>query len=237
MPVMSSAGKPPMQQFKVLVVDDEPDILELLEYNLVNDGYIVQTAPDGEQALKIAKTMQPDLILLDIMMPRLDGVETCRRLREMPECRDTNIVFLTARAEEYSELAGFQAGADDYVTKPIKPRVLLSRLRAVLRRSAEIWNSGADKIKVGDLEILKDEHVVYQDGKAITLPKKEFELLYFLASRPGKVFSREHLLEKIWGVDVFVVPRTIDVHIRKLREKLGEAYIQTIKGVGYKFAG
>jgi two-component system alkaline phosphatase synthesis response regulator PhoP len=226
-----------MEQYKVLVVDDEPDILEIIEYNLKQEGYEVHITSDGETAIRKAREIKPDLILLDIMMPKMDGVEACRRLREMPETKSACIVFLTARAEEYSELAGFEAGADDYITKPIRPRVLVSRIKAVLRRGLENENSLVEKLKVGDLEIVKDEHLVYQSGRPITLPKKEFELLYFLASRPGKVFSREVLLEKIWGTDVYVVPRTIDVHIRKLREKLGEEYIQTIKGVGYKFAG
>lgn len=226
-----------MEQYKVLVVDDESDILEIIEYNLKNEGYDVTVSSDGENALRLARDLKPDLVLLDIMMPKLDGVEACRRLREMPETKGACIVFLTARAEEYSELAGFEAGADDYITKPIRPRVLLSRIKAVLRRGMDTEGSLIEKLKAGDLEIVKDEHLVYQGGRPINLPKKEFELLYFLASRPGKVFSREVLLEKIWGTDVYVVPRTIDVHIRKLREKLGEDYIQTIKGVGYKFAG
>jgi two-component system, OmpR family, alkaline phosphatase synthesis response regulator PhoP len=226
-----------MQQYKVLVVDDEPDILDLIEYNLKNEGYEVYTASDGETGIRIAKDAKPDLVLLDIMMPKLDGVETCRRMREMPETKHSCIVFLTARAEEYSEIAGFEAGADDYITKPIRPRVLMSRIKAVLRRGLEGDGEEIQVLKIGDLEIVRDEHMVYQNGTPITLPKKEFELLFFLASKPGKVFSRETLLEKIWGTDVYVVPRTIDVHIRKLREKLGEAYIVTIKGVGYKFAG
>lgn len=229
-----------MQHYKVLVVDDEPDIVDIIEYNLRNEGYEVYTAADGEQALKKAKEVSPDLVLLDIMMPRLDGVETCRRMREMPEARGSCIVFLTARAEEYSELAGFEAGADDYINKPIRPRVLLSRIKAIMRRSIENQTANqtnSEVLKVADLEIVRDEHMVYQKGKPHNLPKKEFELLYFLASRPGKVFSREVLLEQIWGTDVYVVARTIDVHIRKLREKLGERYIQTIKGVGYKFVG
>lgn len=226
-----------MQQYKVLVVDDEPDILDMIEYNLKNEGFAVEIANDGESAIRLARESRPDLVLLDIMMPRLDGVETCRRLREMPEMRNSAIVFLTARAEEYSELAGFEAGADDYITKPIRPRVLMSRIKAVLRRGIDSEQTTETQLKISDLEIIKDEHLVYQNGRPITLPKKEFELLFFLASRPGKVFSREVLLEKIWGTDVYVVPRTIDVHIRKLREKLGETYIQTIKGVGYKFAG
>jgi len=225
-----------MSKYRILIVDDEKDILELLEYNLVKEGFAVMKAPDGEAALVIARTNVFDLILLDIMMPKLDGIETCRRLREIPDCKNTYIVFLTARAEEYSELAGFDAGADDYIAKPIKPRVLLSRIKAILRRGLESTEPSKANLKVGELEIIRDEYVVYKNGVPINLPRKEFELLYFLASKPGKVYPREVLLERIWGSDVLVVDRTIDVHIRKLREKLGENCIQTIKGVGYKFA-
>lgn len=224
------------QKQKILIVDDERDILELLEYNLVKEGYEVLKASDGEEALDLVKNNPVDLILLDIMMPKLDGIETCRRLREMPEGKKTYIVFLTAREEEYSEVAGFDAGGDDYIPKPIKPRVLLSRLKALFRRGQEHSSNPEQRLKILDLEILRDEYLVYKNTKAISLPKKEFELLFFLASKPGKVFPRETLLEKIWGTDVLVVDRTIDVHIRKLREKLGEDYIQTIRGVGYKFA-
>jgi len=223
---------------RILVVDDEPDIVEFIEYNLKGEGYEVYTAHDGLQALEVAKVAKPDLVLLDIMMPKMDGVEACRRLRELPEARHAYIVCLTARAEEYSELAGFDAGADDYITKPVRPRVLTSRLKALFRRGTEedaVQEAGT--LEVAGLRIVRDEFIVYRGDSPINLPKKEFELLYFLASKPGKVFSRETLLEKIWGNDVYVVPRTIDVHIRKLREKLGEQYIQTIKGVGYKFAG
>jgi len=226
-----------MQRTKILVVDDEPDIVEMLSYNLTQEGYDVVTANDGEQALVVARQELPELVLLDIMMPKLDGVEACRRLREMPEMRKTFVVMLTARAEEYSELAAFDMGADDYIVKPIKPRALLSKLKAILRRSLDVEDAEKRNLRVGNLEIVLDEFLVYKDSSPITLPKKEFELLYFLAARPGKVFSRETLLEKIWGTDIYVVPRTIDVHIRKLREKIGEDYIVTIKGVGYKFAG
>lgn len=221
-----------MPDIKVLIVDDEEDILDLLDYNLSKEGYEVMRAADGEDAIDIAKAQKPQLILLDIMMPKLDGIETCRRIREIPGMQSVYIVFLTARSEEYSELAGFDAGADDYISKPIKPRVLMSRLRAIMRR--EYATEEASIIQIHDLEIIKDEYLVKQNGTQLTLPRKEFELLYFLASRPGKVFRREELLEKIWG-DVFVVDRTIDVHVRKLREKIGDKYIVTIKGVGYKF--
>lgn len=225
-----------MQKQRILIVDDEKDILDLLEYNLLKEGFVVLKASDGEEALTIIRNNPVDLVLLDIMMPKLDGIETCRRLREMPEGKKTYIVFLTAREEEYSEVAGFEAGGDDYIAKPIKPRILLSRIKAIFRRGLDHQNNPEQSLKVLDLEILRDEYLVYKNGIPISLPKKEFELLFFLASKPGKVFPRETLLENIWGSDVMVVDRTIDVHIRKLREKLGDDYIQTIRGVGYKFA-
>lgn len=221
-----------MADIKILIVDDEEDILDLLEYNLEKEGYEVIRAMDGKEAITLAQKEKPQLILLDIMMPQLDGIETCRRIREFPEMQNVYIVFLTARSEEYSELAGFDAGADDYISKPIKPRVLMSRLKAIMRREYNVEENST--IKIHDLEIVKDEYLVRKGKKQLTLPRKEFELLHFLASKPGKVFKREELLEKIWG-DVYVVDRTIDVHIRKLREKIGESYIVTIKGVGYKF--
>jgi two-component system alkaline phosphatase synthesis response regulator PhoP len=229
---MVAAGK-----YKILVVDDEQDILDILEYNFKNEGYDVKCSSDGEQGLKIAKEWQPNLVILDIMMPKMDGVEVCRRLRQIQECRSIYVLFLTARQEEYTELAAFDAGGDGFIHKPVKPRALLSRIKAIFRRNLELETDDNLPLKIADLEIVKDEFLVYQNGHPIALPKKEFELLHFLASRPGKVFSREVLLEKIWGNDVYVVQRTIDVHIRKLREKLGEQYIQTVKGVGYKFMG
>ena len=222
-----------MSATKILIVDDETDILDLLSYNLQKEGYKVKKAMNGQKAIEMVASYKPDLILLDIMMPKMDGIETCRRIRELPNMKKVYIVFLTARSEEYSELAGFDAGADDYITKPIKPRVLMSRLKAILRRSPGGEEEG-EVLKLHDLEIVKDEYVVRKEGKTITLPRKEFDLLFFLASKPGKVYRRERLLEKVWG-DVFVVDRTIDVHVRKLREKIGDAYIVTIKGVGYKF--
>lgn len=218
---------------KILIVDDEVDILDLLEYNLEKEGYKVIRAMDGEEAIEKVKKTKPELILLDIMMPQLDGIETCRRIRNLPGMDSVYIVFLTARSEEYSELAGFDAGADDYISKPIKPRVLMRRLKAIMRRDLS-GDEENDVLRIHDLEIDRDEYLVRKGDQTLTLPRKEFELLYFLASKPGKVFRREKLLEKIWG-DVFVVDRTIDVHIRKLREKIGDEYIQTIKGVGYKF--
>lgn len=221
-----------MSQTKVLIVDDEIDILDLLEYNLEKEGYKVIRAMDGEEAIDLARKHKPDMILLDIMMPRLDGIETCRRIRAIKGMKKVFIVFLTARSEEYSELAGFEVGADDYISKPVKPRVLLSRLRAILRRDMAEPQDAV--LKIHDLEIIRDEYIVRKNDDVITLPRKEFELLQYLASHPGKVFKRDKLLEKVWG-DVFVVDRTVDVHVRKLREKIGDNYIETVKGVGYKF--
>jgi two-component system alkaline phosphatase synthesis response regulator PhoP len=222
------------QSHKVLVVDDEPDILELLQYNLIKEGYEVKTAPDGKKALEVAKDFAPNLILMDIMMPNIDGVETGRRMREMPELSGTYIIFLTARAEEYSEVAAFDIGADDYITKPIKPRALMSRIGALFRRESKKSKSD-DKVTIGDLMIDRKSYTVFNKGVPVTLPKKEFELLFFLAQNPNKVFSRDDLLQNIWGTDVYVLARTVDVHIRKVREKIGEGYIKTVKGVGYKF--
>ena len=219
---------------KILVVDDEEDILDLLTYNFEQEGYDVFRAHDGETALKIAERELPDLIMLDIMMPRMDGVSTCMELRRTPGLEEVTIIFLTARSEEYSEVAGFEAGADDYIYKPIKPRVLKSRVKALLRRKHAGSRRNAEVISIHDLEILKDEYVVRRSDEAIALPRKEFELFYFLASRPGKVFSREELLVHIWE-NVHVTDRTVDVHVRKLREKIGPDYITTVKGVGYKF--
>jgi two-component system, OmpR family, alkaline phosphatase synthesis response regulator PhoP len=219
---------------KVLVVDDEEPILELLKYNLEKDGYEVKTAQDGARAVDIAKKFIPDLVLLDIMMPKMDGVETCRQLRDMPELQKTFVVFLTARSEEYSEVAAFDIGADDYITKPIKPRALMSRISALFRRESK-KSSPSSTITIDDLTIDRTSYTVTIDGREINLPKKEFELLYFLALNPNKVFGREELLQNIWGTDVYVLARTVDVHIRKVREKIGENYITTVKGVGYKF--
>ena len=221
---------------KVLVVDDDSDIVELLEYNLVKEGYSVVTASNGKKAIEITKTFVPDLILLDIMMPQMDGIETGRILRQNPDIKNTYILFLTARSEEYSEVAAFEVGADDYITKPIKPRALMSRINALFRREAQKAESG-DQIDILDLAINRKNYTVTQNGeKSVVLPKKEFELLFFLAQTPNKVFSRDELLQKIWGADIYVLERTVDVHIRKLREKLGETYIKTLKGVGYMFA-
>lgn len=222
------------KQHKVLVVDDEEPILELLKYNLEKAGYEVQTAPDGVKGVEIAKKFHPDLVLLDIMMPGMDGVETCRRIREIPEIQKTFVIFLTARSEEYSEVAAFDVGADDYITKPIKPRALISRINAVFRRDHKT-TTPSNMIEVDGLTIDRTSYTVTVKGREISLPKKEFELLFYLARNPNKVLTREDLLHHIWGTDVYVVPRTVDVHIRKVREKIGEDYITTVKGVGYKF--
>ncbi len=219
---------------KVLVVDDEEPILELLKYNLEKGGYDVKTASNGQSAVKLARKFLPDLVLLDIMMPDMDGVETCRLLRTMPNLQNTFIVFLTARSEEYSEVAAFDVGADDYITKPIKPRALMSRITALFRRQSKKKGSSS-QIKIGDLIIDKTSYTVRVKDEEISLPKKEFELLFFLAQNPNKVFGRDDLLQNIWGTDVYVLARTVDVHIRKVREKIGDDYITTVKGVGYKF--
>lgn len=219
---------------KILVVDDEEDILELLKYNLSKEGYDVKTASDGIKGVDIAKSFIPDLILLDIMMPKQDGVETCRQIREIPELSNCFVIFLTARSEEYSEVAAFDIGADDYITKPIKPRALVSRINALFRRESK-KKKDSNEITVGELIVDRTSYMVRNGDKKINLPKKEFELLYFLAQNPGKVFSRDELLRNIWGTDVYVLARTVDVHIRKVREKIGNGYISTVKGVGYKF--
>lgn len=220
-------------KIKILIADDEPDILEFLQYNLEKEGYEIAIAENGRDAIKAAKEMNPHLILLDIMMPELDGIETCRELRNMTEFKNTLIAFLTARNEDYSQIAGFDVGADDYITKPIKPRVLISRIKALLRR----FNNDVQEeaINLGDIRIDRERYVVYKGDESLNLPKKEFELLSLLASKPGKVFSRKEIMSKIWGNDIIVGDRTIDVHIRKLREKIGEDYFKTIKGIGYKF--
>jgi len=219
---------------KILLVDDENDILELVGFNLEKEGYEVHTASDGRKGLDIARKIQPDLVLLDVMMPEMDGMETCREMREDPKLKNVMIAFLTARGEDYSQVAGFDAGADDYIQKPIKTRILISRVKALLRRSiAETPVTTAER--PAGISIDKDRYLVYKDGEELSLPKKEFELLALLISVPGRVFTRDTILNKVWGNDVIVGDRTIDVHIRKLREKLGDESFKTIKGVGYKF--
>jgi two-component system alkaline phosphatase synthesis response regulator PhoP len=220
---------------KILIVDDEPDILELIEYNLKKEGYQVFLAHNGQEAVTEAKRSLPDLIVLDIMMPKMDGIEACRIMRTMPEFKNTFMVFLTARSEEYSEIAGFNVGADDYIAKPIKPRALVSRINAILRRNAPAEDVTDNKLEIGDLVIDREAYLVFQKGVKVVLAKKEFELLYLLASKPGKVYTREVILKNIWEDSVVVTNRTIDVHIRKVREKLGDDVISTVKGVGYKF--
>ncbi|AOM79026.1 two-component system, OmpR family, alkaline phosphatase synthesis response regulator PhoP [Pedobacter steynii] len=220
---------------KILIVDDEPDILELIEYNLKKEGYQVFLASNGQEGITVAKKVHPDLIILDIMMPKMDGIEACRLMRAIPEFKNTFMVFLTARSEEYSEIAGFNVGADDYIAKPIKPRALISRINAILRRNSSADEVSDNKVEIGDLVIDREAYLVFQGGQKVVLAKKEFELLYLLASKPGKVYTRESILKNIWEDSVVVTNRTIDVHIRKLREKLGERYVATVKGVGYKF--
>ena len=220
--------------FKILAIDDDKDILLLLKYNLESEGYYVETASSGKKGISIAQKINPNLMLVDIMMPEMDGIQTCIKLREIDNLKSSYILFLTARTEEYSEVAAFDAGADDYITKPIKPRALLSRINYFYKRASSKVSS-SKSLKVGDLDINKDSYVVKVNNKEIFFPKKEFNLLYFLASNPKKVYSRESLLRNIWGSDVHVVARTVDVHIRKIREKIGQNFIRTIKGVGYKF--
>lgn len=220
-------------KIKILIADDEPDILEFLQYNLEREGYDIILAENGREAINKAKENHPQMILLDIMMPELDGIETCRELRNLPDFKNTLIAFLTARNEDYSQIAGFDVGADDYITKPIKPRVLISRIKALLRRfGSEVQE---ENVSLGSIEIDREKYLVYKDGEKLSLPKKEFELLSLLASKPGKVFSRKEIMSKIWGNDIIVGDRTIDVHIRKLREKIGDDQFKTIKGIGYKF--
>ncbi|TXB64954.1 response regulator transcription factor [Phaeodactylibacter luteus] len=225
-----------MESAKILIVDDEPDILDFLKYNLLKEGFEVYTAPNGEEGIKTAEQERPDLIILDIMMPKMDGVEVCRQLRSRPGFERTLITFLTAREEDYSQIAALEVGGDDYITKPIRPRVFISRIKALLRRSERtVEEESPNTVQVGDLLIDRDRVSVTKGDVVIELAKKEFELLYLLVSKPGKVFSREEIFNKVWGTDVIVGNRTIDVHIRKLREKIGDHYIKTIKGIGYKF--
>lgn len=221
--------------YKILIVDDEEDILEFLSYNLKKEGFVIFTASNGKQALQIADREVPQLILLDVMMPEMDGIETCEELRKNPKLNKTVIAFLTARAEDYSQIAGFEAGADDYITKPIKPKVLVSRIGALLKRydaTSELLSSSDASRSVF---IDKERYLVKIDNRELVLPKKEFELLALLASKPERVFTRDDIYNQVWGDNIIVGDRTIDVHIRKLREKIGEDHIKTIKGVGYKF--
>ena len=219
---------------KILLVDDEPDILEIVGYNLSSGGYQVFTASNGLEAIEVAKKESPNLIILDVMMPKMDGIEACEQLRKLPELSNTIITFLTARNEDYSQVAGFDAGADDYITKPIKPKVLLSKVKGLLRRTS-VDKKDENSLNIGQLVINRDEYKVLKEGVELVLPRKEFELLFLLTSKPGKVFTRDEILNAVWGNDVVVGGRTIDVHIRKLREKIGDQSFKTVKGVGYKF--
>ncbi len=223
------------KDIKILLVDDEPDILEIVGYNLSNEGYQVFTAHNGIEAIVKSKEIQPHLILLDVMMPEMDGIEACEKIREIDTLKDVIIAFFTARGEDYSQVAGFDAGADDYITKPVKPKVLVSKVKSLLRRLKKETHEVTGLITVGNIIINREEYFVEKNKQKIILPRKEFELLALLASKPGKVFKRDTILEKVWGSDVVVGGRTIDVHIRKLREKIGDDYFKTVKGVGYKF--
>jgi two-component system alkaline phosphatase synthesis response regulator PhoP len=221
------------KDIKILLVDDEPDILEIVGYNLAQEGYQVLTAVNGKEAVVKAKKELPHLIIIDVMMPEMDGMEAVEIIRRVPELSNVIITFLTARSEDYSQVAGFDAGADDYIAKPIKPKLLISKVKALLRRLKEDENK-EDVLRVGTIEINREEYKIVMEDKEIVLPRKEFELFYLLASKPGKVFKREEILDKVWGNEVVVGGRTIDVHIRKLREKIGDDIFKTIKGVGYK---
>ncbi len=221
------------EHIKILLVDDEPDILEFMEYNLKKEGFQTYTAKNGQEAIEMAIDIKPHLIILDIMMPVMDGIEACRIIRNNPELKNVMVAFLTARNEDYSQIAGFDVGADDYISKPIKPRVLISRIKALLRRVN--GSVSEDLVRIGDLEIDREKYTVTHNEQQLVFPRKEFELLSLLISKPGKVFGREEIMTRVWGDDIIVGDRTIDVHIRKIREKLGDESIKTIKGVGYKF--
>lgn len=221
------------KDIKILLVDDEPDVIEIIKFNLDQEGYQVKTATNGSEAVKKAKKTFPHLIIMDVMMPEMDGIEACEILRKDPKFNNTIIMFLTARGEDYSYVAAFDAGADDYVTKPIKPKILVSKIKALLRRLKK--EEETEKLRFGKLIIDKEQYEVTQNGNTLSLPRKEFELLFLLASKPDKVVKREKIMEIVWGSEVVVGDRTIDVHIRKLREKIGDKYFKTVKGVGYKF--
>lgn len=223
------------KDIKILLVDDEPDILEIVGYNLAQEGFQIVTAENGREAIAKAKKEHPQLIIMDVMMPEMDGMEATEAIRKIPELKDVIITFLTARSEDYSQVAGFDAGADDYITKPIKPKLLVSKVKALLRRLKDDDGKNSETLNVGGIEINREEYKIIKENIEIVLPRKEFELFYLLASKPGKVFKREEILDKVWGNEVIVGGRTIDVHIRKLREKIGDDFFKTIKGVGYKF--
>ena len=219
---------------KILVVDDDPDIVEILRYNLSLGGYDVKSAINGKEAIKKAKIFIPEIILLDVMMPEMDGIETCTILKEIPSLSNTRIIFLSARNEDYTQLSAFDAGADDYISKPVKPKILLKKIASIFKRINKSKNN-KQSIDLGEIKIDRNSYLVFKNKNEISLPRKEFELLFLLASKPGKVFTRDEIMSKVWGSEVIVGDRTIDVHIRKLREKIGDLYFKTVKGVGYKF--
>ncbi len=223
------------KEIKILLVDDEQDILEIVGYNLSQEGYKIVTASNGKEAIAVAKKELPHLIIMDVMMPEMDGMEACEAIRKLPELNNVIITFLTARSEDYSQVAGFDVGADDYIAKPIKPKLLVSKVKALLRRLKDVETISSENLTLGNIVINREEYKIIIDDREFSLPRKEFELFYLLASKPGKVFKREEILDKVWGNEVIVGGRTIDVHIRKLREKIGEELFKTIKGVGYKF--
>lgn len=229
------------EKYKILLVDDEVDILEFISYNLEKEGFKVYTAQNGAEAIKIAEKKAPHLIILDVMMPEMDGIAACEEMRKIPALQGSIIAFLTARGEDYSQIAGFEAGADDYITKPIRPKVLVSRVKALLKRtgggasSSVVSTDSSNSLAIGDLIIDKERYLIKKSGEEMILPRKEFELLSLLVSKPGKVFTREEIYYSVWGDNVVVGDRTIDVHIRKLREKIGNNHIRTLKGIGYKF--
>ena len=219
---------------KILVVDDDPDIVEILRYNLSLAGYDVKSASNGKEAIKKAKIFIPEIILLDVMMPEMDGIEACRLIREIPSLNNTHIIFLSARNEDYTQISAFDAGADDYISKPVKPKILLKKISSIFKRIQKKENK-SQLIDLGEIKIDRAKYLVFINKNEIQLPKKEFELFFLLASKPGDVFSRDQIMNKVWGSDIIVGDRTIDVHIRKLREKIGDLYFKTVKGVGYKF--
>jgi two-component system alkaline phosphatase synthesis response regulator PhoP len=225
--------------YRILLVDDEKDILEFLSYNLISEGFKIFTATNGREAVQVAREVRPHLVLMDVMMPEMDGIAACEEIRADKDLDRTMVAFLTARGEDYSQIAGFEAGGDDYIAKPIKPKVLVSRIKALLKRGSAATDAQSDgtdgKVVSGDLVIDKERYVIIKKGEVISLPRKEFELLSLLISKPEKVFSRDEIFDRVWGENIIVGDRTIDVHIRKLREKLGDKYIMTVKGIGYKF--
>ena len=219
---------------KILIVDDDPDIIEILRYNLSLAGYEVKAASNGKEAIKKAKIFIPEIILLDVMMPEMDGIEACRLISEIPSLKNSRIIFLSARNEDYTQLSAFDAGADDYISKPVKPKILLKKISSIFKRIHKKENK-IQLIDLGEIKIDRNKYLVFINKNEIQLPKKEFELFFLLASKPGNVFSRDEIMNKVWGSDVIVGDRTIDVHIRKLREKIGDLYFKTVKGIGYKF--